>query len=29
MGKEWILNSANMQWHYNQKKQVDAVMEEI
>jgi len=29
MGKEWILNSANMRWGLNRKKQVGAVAEEI
>ncbi len=29
MGKEWILNSANMRWGLNRKKQVGAVSEEI
>ena len=29
MAKEWILNSANMRWGLNRKKQVGAVSEEI
>lgn len=29
MGNEWILNSANMRWGLNRKKQVGAVAEEI
>jgi len=29
MPKEWVLNSANMRWGLNKKKQVGAVAEEI